>query len=67
MKKRLSKNIEWSILICTILLIIIGLIALFSATQTTEYDEFKKQILWIGPINYNRIDCPFFSNSNYRI
>ena len=48
MKKRLSKNIEWSILICTILLIIIGLIALFSATQTTEYDEFKKQILWIG-------------------
>ena len=48
MKKRLSKNIEWSILICTILLIIIGLIALFSATQNTEYDEFKKQILWIG-------------------
>ena len=48
MKKKLSKNIEWSILICTILLIIIGLIALFSATQNTEYDEFKKQILWIG-------------------
>ena len=48
MKKRLSKNIEWSILVCTVLLMVIGLIALFSATQTTEYDEFKKQILWIG-------------------
>ena len=48
MKKRLSKNIEWSILICTILLVIIGLIALFSATQSAEYDEFKKQMLWIG-------------------
>ena len=48
MKKRLSKNIEWSILICTILLILIGLIALFSATQNAEYDEFKKQILWIA-------------------
>lgn len=47
MKKRLSKNIEWSILICTILLAIIGLIALFSATQNTEYDEFKKQIIWL--------------------
>lgn len=48
MKKRLSKNIEWSILICTILLVIIGLIALFSATQNAEYDEFKKQILWLA-------------------
>ena len=47
MKKRLSKNIEWSILICTILLVIIGLIALFSATQNAEYDELKKQILWV--------------------
>ena len=48
MKKRISKNIEWSILICTVLLMVIGLIALFSATQNTEYDEFKKQILWIA-------------------
>ena len=48
MKKRISKNIEWPILICTILLVIIGLIALFSATQNAEYDEFKKQIMWIA-------------------
>lgn len=47
MKKRLSKNIEWSILACTVLLVIIGLIALFSATQNAEYDELKKQLLWL--------------------
>lgn len=47
MNKRLLKNIEWGILICTILLIIIGLVALFSATQNADYDEFKKQIMWI--------------------
>lgn len=47
MKKRLSKNIEWSILVCTVLLVIIGLIALFSATQNAEYDELKKQIMWL--------------------
>ena len=47
MNKRLLKNIEWGILICTILLIIIGLVALFSATQNADYDEFKKQIMWV--------------------
>ena len=47
MNKRLLKNIEWGILICTILLIIIGLVALFSATQNADYDEFKKQIIWV--------------------
>ena len=36
MKKRIFKNIEWGILICTILLIAIGMIALFSATQGTN-------------------------------
>lgn len=47
MKKRIFKNIEWGILICTILLILIGLVALFSATQNNEYDELKKQIIWL--------------------
>ena len=47
MKKKMLKNIEWGILVCTILLIAIGLIALFSATQNSDYDEFKKQILWL--------------------
>ena len=47
MKKRIFKNMEWGILICTILLILIGLVALFSATQNTQYDEFRKQIIWL--------------------
>lgn len=46
MKKRILKNIEWSILICCIMLLIIGLVALFSATQDNNYDDFKKQIIW---------------------
>lgn len=47
MKKNIFKNVEWGILICTILLTLIGTVALFSATQNTEYDELKKQIMWI--------------------
>lgn len=47
MKKKIFKNIEWGILICTVLLILIGLVALFSATQSAEYEELKKQIMWL--------------------
>ena len=47
MGKRLLKNTEWSILIISVILAIIGLIALFSATQSTEYEEFKKQVQWL--------------------
>lgn len=47
MRKRILKNIEWSILICTILLIAIGLVALFSATQETNHEELHKQIMWL--------------------
>ena len=47
MKKKIFKNIEWGILVCTILLILIGLIALFSATQNSGYEELKKQIIWL--------------------
>lgn len=48
MKKKMFKNFEWGILICTIILLAIGLVALFSATQNSDYEEFKKQIIWIG-------------------
>ena len=47
MRKRELKNIEWSIGIIAIILCIIGLVALFSATQETEYDEFNKQCIWL--------------------
>ena len=46
MNKKMLKNIEWSILVYTILLAIIGLLAIFSATVNTNYAEFKKQIIW---------------------
>ena len=34
-------------MICTILLIVISFVALLSATQNSDYDEFKKQIVWV--------------------
>ena len=46
MKRKILKNIEWGILICTIVLVIIGLVALTSATRNSDYDELKKQIIW---------------------
>jgi len=72
MKKRFLKNAEWGILICSLVLLVIGLIALFSATGESEYSEFKKQILWflisipiiiiVMLIDYNTIAkfSPFF-------
>ena len=48
MKKKLLKNMEWSILVVSIMLVIIGAVALFSATQDTEYAEFKKQLQWLA-------------------
>ncbi len=47
MRKRELKNVEWSLLIVAIILCIIGLVALFSATQSAEYDEFNKQCIWV--------------------
>ncbi len=47
MRKKRIKNVEWSILICALILSVIGLVALFSATQSTEHDEFNKQCIWL--------------------
>lgn len=47
MRKRELKNIEWSILIIALILSIIGLVALFSATQETEHEDFYKQCIWL--------------------
>ena len=47
MIKRELKNMEWGLLIVAIVLSIIGLVALFTATQEAEFDEFKKQIIWL--------------------
>ena len=47
MRKRELKNVEWGLLISAIILSTIGIIALFSATQETGYEEFQKQIIWV--------------------
>ncbi len=46
MNKKMLKNVEWGILICCLILLCIGLVALFSATQDAEHEEFQKQIVW---------------------
>lgn len=46
MKSRIIKNIEWGILICCIILLIIGCISLYSATGETDYGELKRQLIW---------------------
>ena len=48
MNKKILKNIEWSILACVIVLITIGCVALYSATQSTGHDELIKQLIWLG-------------------
>lgn len=47
MNKRTLKNTEWNVLIYVALLIIIGLIALYSATINSELYEFKKQCIYV--------------------
>lgn len=47
MKKKNLKNVQWIILLCAILLTIIGLVALYSSTESSNLEEFKKQITWI--------------------
>ncbi len=46
MNKKMLKNIEWGILICCLILLCIGIVALFSATQADNNEELKKQTLW---------------------
>ena len=36
MKKRLLKNIDWGILICSVALVVVGLVALMSASQSSR-------------------------------
>lgn len=48
MRKRELKNIEWGLLVAVIILSVIGLVALFSATQETEYSDLNKQCIWLA-------------------
>lgn len=40
------KNIEWWIFILAVLLCLIGFIALYSATQSDNFEYLRKQIIW---------------------
>ena len=46
MRTKLLRNTEWTIIIVSVILLAIGVVALYSATQSTELAEFKKQIQW---------------------
>lgn len=48
MGKKILKNMDWGILVCIAILLVIGLVALFSATQGSNYEEFKKQVMWLA-------------------
>ena len=45
MKNKILKNIEWWILIFAILLCIVGFVALYSTTQSSNFGDLKKQII----------------------
>ena len=46
MRKKILKNIDWGIFICCILLSIIGMVALFSATYDSEDTSLQRQLIW---------------------
>jgi len=48
MNKNNLKNMEWWILIAALILCIIGCVALYSATQSSDLGYFKKQLIWIA-------------------
>ena len=48
MKNKIFKNMEWWIFISAILLCIVGFVALYSATQSDNFEDLKKQIIWFS-------------------
>lgn len=47
MNREKLKNIEWWILILSIFLCVIGCVALYSTTQSTNFGDLKKQVIWL--------------------
>lgn len=48
MKNKILKNMDWTILICVIILTVIGCLELFSVTGGNDYSELKKQLTWFS-------------------
>lgn len=64
MNREKFKNVEWWILILSILLCIIGCVALYSTTQSDNFGDLKKQLIWIGISLFIMIAVTFI---DYRI
>ena len=47
MSRGILKNIEWWILILASVLCVIGLVALYSTTQSSNFDDLHKQAIWL--------------------
>ncbi len=72
MNKRFVKNAEWSILIISLILFAIGAVALYSCTQSTDFDEMKKQLVWFAIsvpilITFMVVDYNLISRASYVI
>lgn len=50
MFKNLLKNTDWILLVCVVILLVMGVIGIYSAGYNTEVnkDEYIKQMIWIG-------------------
>lgn len=46
MKNKILKNMEWTVVVCVVILTIIGCLELFSVTESSGYTDLKKQLLW---------------------
>ena len=64
MNREKFKNVEWWILILSILLCVIGCVALYSTTQSDNFGDLKKQLIWIGISLFIMIAVTFI---DYRI
>ncbi|MGE5445573.1 MAG: rod shape-determining protein RodA, partial [Ignavibacteriales bacterium] len=45
--RRLIKNFDWFLFFITLLISIIGLVNLYSATYQTGFKVFQKQLVWV--------------------
>ncbi len=48
MRNKILKNMEWWILLAAILLCIVGFVALYSSTQSSDFESLKRQIIWFA-------------------
>lgn len=75
MRKNFLKNIDWTLVIIPIILTIIGIISIYSASMQVEHIEFYKQFQWVSiaipfliiAISVDYLDISKFSIAGYII